>query len=276
MATVGVGYRTAGDVLFEISMHLAQPCVYTSLSSPVTAGAGVTATVSNTYAMYPGALLIVELPGNTAQEVVTVLTVPTPTTFTANFSNSHLAAAPVWGATFPTQQATDPIFTQSEMLSYLSRAQNEFLTAVPCFYERFFQDVNLGMIYQATPPTAILIDRIAASFLNIPITTMTRMNNVVTLTAVGPTGLSQYGTFAVANTSGDLTDTSFLGVFAVSTSSVGSGFGGGGYGGGGYGGGSSITYPQAGPDATATGGTVQSMLRLYETTQQELAMANRN
>ena len=256
MAILGAGYRTAADVLMEISFHLAQPAVYQPITLPITAGAARTATVASTTYIYPGALLIVEVPGNAAQEVVTVLTVPSPTTFTANFANNHLAAAPVWGATFPTQEATDPIFTQAEMLQYLSRAQNEFLTAVPCFYERFFQNVSMGQIYQSTPPTAILIDRVAASASNIGITSMTRSGGVVTITAGGPTNLSQYSTFAVVNP----TDSSFAGVFAVISAPSAN----------------VITYRQVGANASTTGGTIQSMRRLYELTQEELVQQNRN
>ena len=255
MANPGTGYRTAGDLLLEMSFHLAQPGVYTSLTNPITAGAGVTATVGTTFYMYPGALLVVEVPGAAAQEVVTVLTVPTPTTFTANFAHNHLAAVPVWGATFPTQEATDPIFTQAEMLQYLSRAQNEFLTATMCYYQRFFQNVNLGQIYQATPPTAILIDRVAASAINISITSMARAGGVVTLTAGGPTNLSQYNTFAVVNP----TDPTFAGVFAVISAPSPN----------------VITYRQAAADASTTGGTIQSMSRLYELTQEELVQQDR-
>jgi hypothetical protein len=206
--------------------------------------------------MYSGAQLVVEQPGNATQEVVTVLTVPSPTTFTANFANAHAAAAPVWGATFPTQQATDPIFTQAEMLQYLSRAQNEFLTAVPCFYQRFFQTVNTGLIYQATPPTAILIDRIAASAIDIGITSMVRAGGVVTLTAGGPTNLVQYNTFAAVNP----TDPSFAGVFAVISAPSPN----------------VITYRQVGADGSTTGGTIQSMRRLYELTQEELVQQDRS
>jgi hypothetical protein len=240
----------------EVAAHLVQPAVYVALSSPITAGAARTATVASTYAMYPGAQLVVEVPGNAAQEVVTVLTVPSPTTFTANFVNAHAAAAPVWGATFPTQEATDPIFTQAEMLQYLSRAQNEFLMAVPCFYQRFFQTVNIGQIYQDTPPTAILIDRIAASALDIGITSMVRAGGVVTLTAGGPTNLVQYNTFAVVNP----TDASFAGVFAVISAPSPN----------------VITYRQVGADGSTTGGTIQSMRRLYELTQEELVQQDRS
>jgi len=256
MAIPGWGYRTAADLLMEVSLHLSQPAVYTSLTNAVTAGAGVTATVPSTYAMYQGALLVVEVPGNASQEVVTVITVLSPTTFTANFANNHAAVAPVWGPTFPTQQPTDPIFTQAEMLTYLSRAQNEFLTAVPCFYERFFQNVTPGSIYQATPPTAILIDRIAASPLDIGITTLVRAGNVVTLTAASPTNLAQYNTLSVV----DADDDSFDGVFAVNTAPSAN----------------VITYPQIGADASTTGGSIQSMRRLYEVTQEELVQQNRS
>ena len=109
-------------MLFEISLHTCQPAVYQALTSPVTAGSGVTATVGSTYAMYPGALLVVEIPGAALIEVVAVIAVVNATQFTANFVNSHASGVAVWGATFPTQQATDPIFTQAEMLGYLSRA----------------------------------------------------------------------------------------------------------------------------------------------------------
>jgi hypothetical protein len=206
--------------------------------------------------MYAGAQLVVEVPGNAAQEVITISSVTNATQFVADFANNHAASAPVWGATFPTQEATDPIFTQAEMLQYLSRAQNEFLTAVPCFYQRFFQNVSMGQIYQSTPPTAILIDRIAASALYVGITSMTRTGGIVTLTAGGPTNLSQYSTFAVVNP----TDTSFAGVFAVISAPSPN----------------VITYRQVGVDALTTGGTIQSMRRLYELTQEELVQQNRN
>ena len=239
----------------EVAFHLAQPAVYDTLVNPITAGAGVTATIQSTTYLYPGASLIIEKPGSTSQEVVSILTVPSATTFTANFANNHLATVPAWGPTFPTQQGTDPIFTQSEMLQYLSRAQNEFLTAVPCFYQRFFQNVSLGQIYQATPPTAILIDRIAASAINIGITSMVRSGNIVTLTAVQATNLVQYNTFSVVGAA----DSSFNGVFAVISAPSAN----------------VITYRQIAANASTTGGSIQSMLRLYEVTQEELVQQNR-
>jgi hypothetical protein len=256
MAIPGLGYRTAADVLMEVSLHLAQPAVYQTLTAPIAAGAGVTATVASTFYMYPGAQVVIELPGAAAQEVVYVNTVPTGTTFTANFANAHAAGVPAWAPTFPTQEATDPIFTQSEMLQYLSRAQNEFLTAVPCFYERFFQTVAAGNIYQSTPPTAILIDRIAASPIDIAIVSLVRSGNIVTLTAVSPTNLVQYNTFSVANP----TDPSYSGSFAVISNPTPT----------------TLTYRQIGANSSTSGGTIQSMRRLYEVTQEELVQQNRS
>lgn len=255
MAQPGIGYRTAADILLECSFHLSQPAVYQSLSAPVTAGTH-TATVASTFYMYVGAQLVIGLPGSVGQEVVTVATIPSATTFTATFANAHAAAAPVWAPTFPTQEATDPIFTQSEMLQYLSRAQNEFLTAVPCFYERFFQTVPYGQIYQNTPANAILIDRIAASPIQINIASMTRTGNVVTLVAQQVTNLQRYNTFSVVNP----VDASFAGSFAVISAPSST----------------ILTYTQIGADATTTGGTIQAMSRLYEVTQEELVQQNRS
>jgi hypothetical protein len=240
----------------EISFHLCHPTVYTSLTANVAAGAAQTATVVNTYALYPGAQVVAGAIGSVGIEVVTVISVTDATHFVANFANPHVIGVTIWGPTFPEQQPTDPIFTQSEMLQYLSRAQNEFLTAVPSFYQRFFQNVTVGQIYQATPPTAILVDRVAASPISIGITSLVRAGNVVTLTAVSPTNLSQYSTFSVVNP----VDATFAGSFTVISAPSAN----------------VITYKQIAGNASTTGGTIQSMRRLYEVTQEQLVQQNRN
>lgn len=261
MAIPYLGFRTAADVLMECSFHLAQPAVYQNLTAPVAPGVQ-TATVASTFYMYPGAQLVIGVrnpllpPSSNHVEVVTVTSITSPTQFVATFALTHTAGTAVWAPTFPTQEATDPIFTQAEMLQYLSRAQNEFLTAVPCFYERFFQTVAQGQIYQNTPPTAILIDRIAASPIDIGIVSLTRVNNNVTLVAAQPTGFQKYSTFAVNNPS----DTSYSGAFAVSSVISPTSF----------------TYPQIGADASIATGTIQAMSRLYEVTQEELVQQNRS
>lgn len=288
MAQPGIGYRTALDILMEISFHLLQPTVATTMTAaPILAGYGdggygdlgfgggtyYVLTLGSVTGCYVGADIVVGW-GLTTAEVVQVLFVdPTNNTITVLLVNAHSNGETVLGPTFPIQEGTDPIFTQSEMLAYLARAQNEFLAAVPCYYERFFQTVNTGVIYQDTPNTAILVERIAASTMNLPILSLTRSGNAVTAVFAQQPPLSVGSTFAVVNA----TDSSYDGVFAVTGtnySSSGSGFGTGGFGVGG-GGGYAITYTQIGTDGNTTGGTIQSMLRLYETTQEELAMADR-
>jgi len=267
----GIGYRTACDVLMEVSYHLLQPVVFTSVVSVAVGsggfggggfgggGAGSVITVASTYAMYPGCEVVIGW--NTVNaEVVTVQTVSDSTHFTADLLNPHSPGETVLGPTFPIQVDTDPIFTQPEMLGYLARAQNEFLTAVPCYYQRFFQNVNAGILYQNTPSTTLLIDRIAASTINFPISSLSRVAGIVTLASVVPHGLSQYSTFGIANPNSDLTNTSFLGgAFAVLSAPTPT----------------TLTYRQVGSDASAVGGNIQSMLRLYEVTQEELSMQDR-
>ena len=276
----GIGYRTACDVLMEVSFHLLQPTVFTQIVSIATSGGGgygaggygaggygggtgYTIQVQSTNAMYAGALVVVGWNLPTA-EVAIVASVIDGTHFTTTLVNNHLAGESIIGPTFPIQESTDPIFTQDEMLGYLARAQNEFLTSVPCYYQRFFQDVNMGGIYQDTPSTAVLIDRIAASSLNLPITSLSRVSNVVTLVSEVPHGLTRYSTFAVSNSNANpppaISDQGFLGG-AFSVISVPDP--------------ATVTYFQIGPDVLATGGVMTSMLRLYETTQQELTMQDR-
>ena len=256
---------------------MAQPTVITQITSIVPAGygdggygdggygddpygpTGMVIGVNSTYAMYVGALVVVGW-NNADAEIVTILQIQDATHFIALLVNTHNPGETVLGPTFPTQEATDPLFTQSEMLAYVSRAQNEMLTAIPSYYQRFFQTVNAGVIFQNTPTTAIVIDRIAASSMNTSVVGMVRSGNVVTLTTAVPHGLSKYSTFAVSNPGNNLTDLSFLGgAFAVISAPSPT----------------SITYRQIGANSTASGGNLWSMLRLYEGTQEELVMQNR-
>jgi len=254
MAIPGIGYRTANDVLLEIGFHLCSPNVITALTANVATGVQ-TAAVGTTNAMYIGALVVVD--ANTVNaEVVTVTAVVDATHFTGDFANAHSSGASVSAATFPTQQPTDPIFTQTEMLGYLSRAQNEFLTAVPSYFAFFQQNVVVGQIFQTTPSTAIQIERIAASPFQQSITSLTRSGNVVTAVFPYPHGLVQYNTFMVVNA----LNTSFDGVFAVASVPSPTTF----------------TYIQVGANAATTGGYIESMLRLYELTQEELSQQNRS
>lgn len=268
MALPGIGYRTAADILMEISLHLCHPVVFTELTAAISPGQQ-SIPVTSTYAMYPGAQLLIGVTegvgygeggyggggyGSSLAELITVTSIVDAQHFIGTVVNGHALDEPVWGATFPTQWQTDPIYTQTEMLGYLSRAQNEFLTAVPAFYELFTQNVTVGSLFQSLPPNAITVERIAASDLEIPITSLSRSGNIVTLTAASPTNLSQYSTFAVASP----LDESFAGVFAVQSAPSPN----------------VVTYQQMYPNASTTGGSIQQMRRLYEVTQMEIAQAN--
>jgi len=154
MSVPGTGYRTANSIACEISFHLCQPIVYTTLTNPITASALVQpATIASTNSLYTGAQVIVDSGVNV--EVVTVVLVTSPTVFTAIFTLNHLAGIVIQSATFPLQALTDPIFTQLEILSYIARAQNEFLSQVPCVFSFIAtpQNVSIGQLYQPAPRT---------------------------------------------------------------------------------------------------------------------------
>jgi hypothetical protein len=162
LALIGLGYRNAWSLLCEVSLALLEPIVQTTLTQNVLTGSQ-TVTVASTNNMYVGALLVI---GNyTAnQEVVTITAVNVGVSFTAVFANTHSNTDPIITATFPTQAiAGDPFFTQAEMLSYLSRAQNEFLARVPCIFQRFTQNLIANQYLQVTPSTTIEINRVAIS-----------------------------------------------------------------------------------------------------------------
>lgn len=257
MANPGIGYRRVWDLCIEISLHLLQPCVFTTLSAPVVAGSAVVAQVPTTANMYAGAQLVIDTPPN--QEIVTVISTgltssPPGPEFTANFSKSHAAGVMVAAATFPLQAATDPLFTQSEIALYLARAQNQFLLDVPCIFQITHQSVTLGKILQATPANAIEMEHVAASPTQVPISSATRTSNVVTVVTSSPHNLTASQPFSMTGTgaafSGD-------GAFKVSTVISPTSF----------------TYSQIAANASTTTGSIVVWTRLYETTQAELSMA---
>jgi hypothetical protein len=147
-------------LLCEISYHVLEPVLQTTLTQNSSVGPE-TVTIGSTLGIYVGAQIIVD--ANTPnQEAVTVTAFVPGTSITATFANSHNSGASVFGPTFSTQAiAGDPFFTQSEVLGYLSRAQNEFLARVPCIFQFFYQSIAYGQIYQSTPSTCIEIERIA-------------------------------------------------------------------------------------------------------------------
>lgn len=125
----GVGYLIANDVLTDVAFAVIQNSVNTSVP------AGGILTGTRTVAawdpcMYTGAQILVGVVGGNL-EVVTITAVVAGASFTATFANAHNAGEPIVGATFPVRQPTDQLFTQAEMLQYLSQAVNDFLGDCP-------------------------------------------------------------------------------------------------------------------------------------------------
>lgn len=195
---MALGQRTVADLMVEIGLALLEPPTVQSLASPVSAAspatlvlnASTTATLPAspllaTQYLYPGAQVIVGWQAADA-EVATVLTIASDgVTFTANLANNHAAGETVFGATFPTQQPTDPIFTQSEIIGYIAQAQNEFLTKVPLIFQLFpNQLISIGQTYQTLPATAIELERVAvqSGMNSYPIVSVSRSGGTVTAT----------------------------------------------------------------------------------------------
>ena len=256
----GNGFRLANDVLLEISLHLAQPILYTTTLTPVTAFTPQTFTVASlgipTNACYVGAQLLVvdSVNGN---EVIALTAVNTSTSqLMAGFAYPHPAGTVICGATWPLQQATDPVFTQVEGLSYLSRAQNEFLSQCPVVYTQSSQQATIGVIFQSSPSEMIEMERVSFSTQSLSGASLSRDGaGNVTATFTYPHGLVQNQTFTVYQS----TDTSFLGAFQVA----------------------SVTSPevvvwlQDGAAATSSSASLGIFNRLYEITQEEQTMQER-
>jgi len=160
-----VGLRLAADVLMEVSYHVVEPVLLTTLTSNVTAGSGATVSIASmgtpTNALYVGALVVLGWQASDV-EIVTVISVGT-NSFTANVANNHTSGETVLSPTFPLQQATDPIFTQAEMLGYLARAQNEFLSQCPVVYAMATGQTTYGQYLQSAPTNMIEMERVSLS-----------------------------------------------------------------------------------------------------------------
>lgn len=159
--------RTANALMVEISGHLVEDIVNTSLTQPAAVSLPATPStlfVTSTLAMYAGAQVVISQPDGTQPAIITILTFdPSTETCTAILPSAYSLGATLLGATFPTQQPSDPLFTQVEVLSYLARAQNEFLSKLPCIFQFTSQNIDLGVDYQALPANAIELERVSIS-----------------------------------------------------------------------------------------------------------------
>lgn len=274
---MSLGQRQVVDVLAEISYHMIEPVFNQTLATPASPGSPVTITLvatappfplPATTSLYPGARIVVGWHTPTAEEV-TVIAVLSATTFTCNLVNSHAAGATVFGATFPTQQPTDPVFTQAEVIDYLAQAQNSFLTKVPLIFQLLpYQEVTIGLPFQTLPSTVIELERVAVESLpatsTFNISTITRSAGVVTAVLSSPVLFDQW-TPGLPVLVQAVTNSSFNSVsnqpFTLATVSAD---------------GLTLTWPQSGANATSSGGAVSRPVwtRLYESSQEQLAMAN--
>jgi hypothetical protein len=153
--------RTANDLLVEISLHLVEDIVNTTLTANVPSGVE-TITVGSTIGMYAGASVVIANSDGSDPDILVITAFnPTAGTITANFPATYAAGSTLLGGTFPTQQPTDPLFTQPEILTYLAQAQNEFLTRVPLIFNMSYQLTYLDQEYQALPGNAVELERIS-------------------------------------------------------------------------------------------------------------------
>ncbi len=265
-----MGLRLVADVLQEISFHLVEPVVYTQIVSVSTSGgfgeggfgeggfgggAGTLIEVGSTNAMYVGALIVVGWQASDA-EVVTVIAVVDATHFTASLVNLHSAGETVLGPTFPLQQATDPVFTQAEMLGYLARAQNEFLSQCPVVYAQSSSATVYGQYMQTAPANMIEMERVSLSQMALTLAVLARDGaGTVTATFPYPHGLSAKQAFTVYQSA----DLSFLGAFSVATVTSPT----------------VVTWLQDGTAASSSSASLGLFNRLYEQTQEENTMFER-
>lgn len=265
-----LGKRQVVDLAAEVSFHLIEPVFLQSLSSSLAAGVAVNILLTPaspqpaTTFLYPGALVVVGWHVTTA-EVVSVIAITGPSSFTANLTNNHNIGEQVFGATFPTQVPTDPIFTQPEILGYIAQAQNEFLTKVPLIFQFLpFQELIIGQAYQTLPSNLVIeLERVSVESLpassTFQLASISRLADVVTATLTTSSladqwtpGLEIY-VFDVAdpsyNSTGNLPE-----LASVSPDGL------------------TITWNQTGPDSSSTGGIVvrPTYTRLYESAQEQI------
>jgi len=259
MAQPGIGFRTCWSLMMEMSFHLLEAFVATNLLSAVAAPGTVTIQVASLGVPLPAVYNGVQLVINDANAEVITLSgfnpLVSPPTVTATFLNTHNVGAQLIGATFPTQAiAGDPFFTQSEILNYIARAQNELLARVPLYFLLSIQEILYGQIIQSTVCNPIEINRVAISAPNVTLTSLTRAANVVTGVSVSPHNLAAAQKFSILSAP----DSSYNGAFRVATVPSPTTF----------------TYPQDGANSTTAGGTLGLWVRLYETTQEMLSQTN--
>ena len=252
----GLGYRSTWSLAIEISCHLVQPFIYSTLTSPVSAPSTTTVSVASLgipqNALYDGAQIIIDW-NTPSQEIVTVTAVnESASSFTAAFGFAHAIGASVIGATFPKQAASgDYFFSQSEILSYIARAQNQFLADCPCVYFLNSQLVQIGQVYQQLLCEAIEINHASSSSMWVALASLTRASNEVTAVSQSPHGMVKGQKFSIYNPP----DPTYAGAFVVDADPPNT---------------TTFTYAQVGADGSTNGGAAVLWKRLYLTSQEEI------
>ena len=167
---IGAGKLTVVDRLMDASYALIQPVVMDQFPAAVSVGSQTIA-ISDP-SIYQGCYLVAGAHSANA-EVVQVTAVGSGT-FTAVFAETHAAGDWLFGATFPVRYPTDPLFTQAEMLTYISSASNDFLTDVPLAYN--LADLTVGPSQQNTPLPADSLFPVRVAYESYPLRETSQSN----------------------------------------------------------------------------------------------------
>lgn len=167
---VGAGFLRVIDRLQDASLALFEPVV--NQTFPTTIAAGTRTIAVYDPSIYVGCSLVCGVTG--ANLEVIIVTATTSSSFTAVFANAHQAGEQILGATFPVRYPTDPLFTQAEMLSYISTACNDFLTDVPLVYN--IADITVSPTEQNTPLPADSLFPVRVAYESYPLRETSQSN----------------------------------------------------------------------------------------------------
>jgi hypothetical protein len=175
---IGSGFLRVIDRLQDASYALIQPVVNEQFPATITAGSQTIpiadpAVWVPTVCLYVGAQLVCGVTGANL-EVVTVTAVNVGVSFTAVFQNAHQAGEWINGATFPVRYPTDPLFTQAEMLAYISTATSDFYTDVPLAYN--IAEITVNPSEQNTPLPADSLFPVRVAYESYPLRETSQSN----------------------------------------------------------------------------------------------------
>lgn len=154
-----MGFILPYMVAADVSYVLVDDVVNTTITAVAAAGIQ-TVTPGDMLGIYVGARLVVGAYASPVQEAIVVISV-TAATFTANFANPHPAGEVLTGATFPSGQPDNALFTQTEILSYQAEAQNDFLLKTQILYTTGTVAIHVGTKIYALPIDCIRLERMS-------------------------------------------------------------------------------------------------------------------